>query len=119
MGNNTFSTSIEDQMFMAITCDKMKEIVEEDEALVPLLFILALFSPVNMTLQEEEFRLLQHYQQKTTILIYTHLMSRYLIKYHCLFVLHISFYLADTELKTGKCCREQQTLPKYWKIFIK
>ena len=74
MGSNPIS--MEDQIFMGITFAKMKDIVEENRGLIPLLAILSVFSPVNMELKDCELKLLQHYQQKASILIYTHFMSR-------------------------------------------
>ena len=47
-----------------------------DEQLGRLVYLLALFSPVKLHIPEKENRLLLSYQQKISIMIYSHLMGR-------------------------------------------
>ena len=42
-----------------------------------LIYLLATLSPVTVTLQEKEVAILKHFQKKVSIMIYSHLMSRY------------------------------------------
>ena len=65
----------EDEMFAHWTLENLKLIVEDDRS-VRLLFISALFYPGIVHLEDEEFNLVQHYEQKASILIYKHLMSK-------------------------------------------
>ena len=65
----------EDEMFAHWTLENLKLIVEDDRS-VRLLFISALFYPGIVPLKDEEFKLVQHYEQKASFLIYKHLMSK-------------------------------------------
>ena len=47
-----------------------------DEYLGRLIYLLALLTPVTITLEEKEMGILKHFQQKVSIMIYSHLMSR-------------------------------------------
>ena len=47
-----------------------------DEHFGKLIYLLALFTPVQVQLQEEEKQMFKHFQQKVSIMIYSHLMER-------------------------------------------
>ena len=66
----------EEEMFMANAYKQMKDLIDGDDALSPLIYILSLFSPFNVEMTGQQKQLVQHYQQKATMLIYSHLMSK-------------------------------------------
>lgn len=65
----------EDRMFIHQTFENLKLFVVDD-ASIRLLFVSALFYPGNINLEDEEFNLVRHYEEKVSILIYKHLMSK-------------------------------------------
>jgi len=66
----------EDEVFLSQWKENLNNIVGDDRLLCQLLHLLVLFSPVNVSLEEGDKRLFKEYQQKISIMIYTHLMSR-------------------------------------------
>ena len=51
-------------------------VLDNEKHLSRLVYLLALFSPVKLQIPEKENRLLLDYQQKISIMIYSHLMGR-------------------------------------------
>lgn len=66
----------EDETFMENTIRKFQEYLCQDDVLCELILLLAIFSPVNVDLREDQLKLIKHYQQKVSIMIYSHLMAR-------------------------------------------
>ena len=54
----------------------MIDIIDGDEDLGQLFHLLVLFSPIKVKLPEKETQMFKHFQQKITMMIYTHLMNR-------------------------------------------
>lgn len=65
-----------DEDFVDRIRQKTKELLLEDEHFGKLIYLLALFTPVQVQLQEEEKQMFKHFQQKVSIMIYSHLMER-------------------------------------------
>ena len=65
----------EDEIFIQRTFENLKILVE-DYACIRLLFVSALFHPGNVQLDDDEESLVQHYEEKATILVYKHMMSK-------------------------------------------
>jgi len=76
IGITPYAKSYDDEKFIENTIDKFKQILCHDEELCELFLLLAIFSPVNVDLCVEGLRLVSHYQQKVSIMIYSHFMSR-------------------------------------------
>jgi len=68
--------SFSDEELLSHWKSNMNNLVGDDQHLCQLLHLLVLFSPVNVNLEERHKRLLKEYQQKISIMIYTHLMNR-------------------------------------------
>ena len=71
-----YAKSKNDEDFVDSTRQKLKFLLMSDEHLGRLVYLLALFSPVKLQIPEKENRLLLDYQQKISIMIYSHLMGR-------------------------------------------
>ena len=65
-----------DEDFVDSTRQKLRDLLMSDQHLGKLIYLLALFSPVKLNIPEKENRLLLEYQQKISIMIYSHLMGR-------------------------------------------
>ena len=76
MGKSPYAKSKNDEDFVDSTRQKLKDLLMSDEHLGRLVYLLALFSPVKFQIPEKETRLLLSYQQKISIMIYSHLMGR-------------------------------------------
>ena len=74
-----YAKCYEDEKFIDATIEKLRDFLCYDAVLCELILLLAIFSPVNVDLTVEKLRLVKHYQQKVSIMIYLHLMSRYII----------------------------------------
>ena len=72
-----YAKSKSDEDFVDSTRQKMRELVSNDDHFTKLIYLLALFSPVNMTLPEKENTYFKDYQQKISIMTYSYLMGRY------------------------------------------
>jgi len=71
-----YAKSYEDEIFIENTMKNFQQCLCHDEVLLELILLLAIFSPVNVDLSEEQLRLVKHYQQKVSMMIYSHLMAR-------------------------------------------
>jgi len=71
-----FAKCYEDEEFVEQTIDKFQQFLCHDEELCELILLLAIFSPANVNLCEDQLRLVKHYQQKATFMIHKHLMAR-------------------------------------------
>ena len=76
MAKSPYAKSKNDEDFVDSTRQKLKFLLMSDEHLGRLVYLLALFSPVKLQIPEKENRLLLSYQQKISIMIYSHLMGR-------------------------------------------
>jgi len=65
-----------DEDFVDSTRQRLRDLVMSDHHFGKLIYLLALFSPVKLKIPEKENRLLLEYQQKISIMIYSHLMGR-------------------------------------------
>ena len=65
-----------DEDFVDSTRQRLRDLLMSDQHLGKLIYLLALFSPVKLNMPEKENRLLLEYQQKISIMIYSHLMGR-------------------------------------------
>ena len=72
-----YAKSKSDEDFVDITRQKMRELVSNDDHFTKLIYLLALFSPVDMKLPEKENTHFKDYQQKISIMTYSYLMGRY------------------------------------------
>ena len=75
-----YAKSKSDEDFVDITRQKMRELVSNDDHFTKLIYLLALFSPVDMKLPEKENTQFKDYQQKISIMTYSYLMGRYKLK---------------------------------------
>ena len=75
-GKSPYAKSKTDEDFVDSTRQKLRNLIMSDEHLGRLVYLLALFSPVKLQIPEKENRLLLDYQQKISIMIYSHLMGR-------------------------------------------
>ena len=76
IAKSPYAKSKNDEDFVDSTRQKLKDLLMSDEHLGRLVYLLALFSPVKLQSREVENRLLLDYQQKISIMIYSHLMGR-------------------------------------------
>ena len=76
MTKSPYAKRKSDEDFVASTSQKLGALLMSDEHLSRLVYLLALFSPVKLQIPEKENRLLLEYQQKISIMIYSHLMGR-------------------------------------------
>ena len=71
-----YAKSQEEEELVSVTMEKTRSLMDGDIQLSHLLNMLALFSPVNVDLSSDDYRLLKFFQEKITMMIYTHLMKR-------------------------------------------
>ena len=76
MAKSPYAKSKIDEDFVDSTRQKLRDLLKSDEHLGRLVYLLALFSPVKLQIPEKENRLFLDYQQKISIMIYSHLMGR-------------------------------------------
>ena len=76
MAKSPYAKSKSDEDFVDSTKQKLRDLVMADEHFGRLIYLLALFSPVKLEIPETENRLFLNYQQKISIMIYSHLMGR-------------------------------------------
>ena len=75
MARSPYAKSKNDEDFVDSTRHELRALIMSDEHLGRLVYLLALFSPV-LQIPDKENRLLLDYQQKISIMIYSHLMGR-------------------------------------------
>ena len=76
MGKSPYAKSKSDEDFVVSTKQKLRDLVMADQYFGRLIYLLALFSPVKIEIPEKENRLFLNYQQKISIMMYSHLMGR-------------------------------------------
>lgn len=76
MGKSPYAKSKSDEDFVDSTKQKLRDLVMADQYFGRLIYLLALFSPVQIEIPEKENRLFLNYQQKISIMMYSHLMGR-------------------------------------------
>lgn len=76
MAKSPYAKSKSDEDFVDSTRQKLRDLVMADEYFGRLIYLLALFSPVKIEIPEKENRLFLNYQQKISIMMYSHLMGR-------------------------------------------
>ena len=77
MTKSPYAKCQSDEDFVESTRQKLCELVSYDEHFTKLIYLLALFSPVKMHLPERENTQFKDFQQKISIMTYSHLMGRY------------------------------------------
>ena len=76
MYKSPYTNSIEDEDFITTIKAQMAAIIDGDEDLCQLLNVLVLFSPLDVEMSQKEKDLWKNFQQKISMMIYTHLMQR-------------------------------------------
>ena len=71
-----YAKSLEDEELVSNIVEKTKILLEGDIQLSHLLNLLALFTPVNVDMSMEDYSLFKYFQEKITMMMYTHLMKR-------------------------------------------
>ena len=71
-----YAKSQEEEELVSTTMARTRNLLDGDLKLSHLLNMLALFSPVNVDMSTEDYSNLKFFQEKITVMIYTHLMKR-------------------------------------------
>ena len=71
-----YAKSQEEEELVSVTVEKTKSLLEGDLHLSHLLNMLALFTPVNVQMTTNDNSLFKYFQEKITMMMYTHLMKR-------------------------------------------
>jgi len=71
-----YAKCIEDESFISLVRHKMKMLFNNDDHLGRLFHLLALLTPYDIVLPDRETRILKKFQQKISILMYSHIMSQ-------------------------------------------
>ena len=71
-----FATNFGDEELLNSCLSQLKCLINGDAQLASLYMLLALFSPVALTLSNEETHQLKYFQKKSSILLYEYLMSK-------------------------------------------
>ena len=71
-----YAKSQEDEELVSNTVEKTKILLKDDIQLSHLLNLLALFTPVNVDMSIDDLSLFKYFQEKITMMMYTHLMKR-------------------------------------------
>ena len=71
-----WAPNIEHEEFVEDNFDILVDLVSGDEEVAKLLNLLALFSPVRISLSKEEIFCLKQFQSKISIMIYNHLLNK-------------------------------------------
>ena len=71
-----YAKSLEDEQLVSNTAEKIKILLEGDIQLSHLLNMLTLFTPVNVDMSVDDLSLFKYFQEKITMMMYTHLMKR-------------------------------------------
>ena len=71
-----YAKSQEEEDFVSISMEKTKTLLKGDPQLSHLLNMLALFTPVNVDITMDHSSLFKYFQEKITMMMYTHLMKR-------------------------------------------
>ena len=74
--SSPYARRFEDEEFFDAISQKVSNLFEGDLELGKIVYLLALVSPVGLELDSEEVALLKEFQQKITIMVYNHLMSK-------------------------------------------
>ena len=71
-----FAKNFEDEEMMNAAFSQLKYLINGDTQLATLYMMLALFSPISLTLSNEETHQLKYFQTKSSILLYEYLMLK-------------------------------------------
>ena len=71
-----YAKSQEEEDFVSMSMEKTKSLLKGDPQLSHLLNMLALFTPVNVDISMDHTFLFKYFQEKITVMMYTHLMKR-------------------------------------------
>ena len=72
-----YAKSQEEEELVSTTMARTRNLLDGDLKLSHLLNMLALFSPVNVDMSTDDYTSLKFFQEKITMMIYTHLMKRW------------------------------------------
>ena len=70
-----YAKSQDEEDFVSVTMEKTKCMIKGDLQLSYLLYMLGLFTPVNVDISMDYISLLKYFQEKITMMMYTHLMK--------------------------------------------
>ena len=74
--SSPYAQRFEDEQFIDAISEKFSNLLKGDLELGKIIYLLALVSPVGLDLASEEVALLKEFQQKISIMLYNHLMSK-------------------------------------------
>jgi len=74
--SSPYAQRFEDEEFIDAISGKFSNLLKGDLELGKIIILLALVSPVGLDLASEEVALLKEFQQKISIMVYNHLMSK-------------------------------------------
>ena len=74
--SSPYARRFEDEEFFDAISQKFSSLLEGDLELGKIILLLALVSPVGLELDSEDVALLKEFQQKISIMVYNHLMSK-------------------------------------------
>ena len=74
--SSPYAQRFEDEEFIDAISEKFSNLLKGDHELGKIIYLLALVSPVGLDLASEEVALLKEFQQKISIMVYNHLMSK-------------------------------------------
>jgi len=74
--SSPYAQRFEDEQFIDAISEKFSNLLKGDLELGKIIYLLALVSPVGLGLASEEVALLKEFQQKISIMLYNHLMSK-------------------------------------------
>ena len=74
--SSPYAQRFEDEQFIDDIRQKFSQLLTGDLEYGKLIYLLALVSPVKLDLEPQEVDLLKQFQQKISIMIYNHLMSK-------------------------------------------
>jgi len=74
--SSPYAQRFEDEQFFDAISEKFSNLLKGDLELGRIILLLALVSPVGLDLASEEVVLLKEFQQKISIMVYNHLMSK-------------------------------------------
>ena len=76
MMTSPWAPKIEHEEFVAETFQQLNEVIDGDKDVSQLLFLLALFSPVNIQTSAEETVCLKQFQSQMSMLVYSHVLGQ-------------------------------------------
>ena len=71
-----FAKCIEDERFVSVVRENVKQVLIYDKHLGKMLYLLALLSPVDLSLPDKEVAILKKFQQRISFLVHSYLMTR-------------------------------------------